>query len=62
MSGPNRKREVQVNFRVSPQELEMIEQKMVQLHHIAVQSHLAQIGFPVGCAKLCLLYTSFLAA
>ena len=31
MSGPNRKREVQVNFRVSPQELEMIEQKMVQL-------------------------------
>lgn len=31
MSAPNRKREVQVNFRVSPQELEMIEQKMVQL-------------------------------
>ena len=31
MSGPNRKREVQVNFRVSPQELEMIEQKMAQL-------------------------------
>lgn len=31
MSGPNRKREVQVNFRVSPQELEMIEQKMGQL-------------------------------
>ena len=33
MSGPNRKREVQVNFRVSPQELEMIEQKMAQLAH-----------------------------
>ena len=31
MSSPNRKREVQVNFRVSPQELEMIEQKMAQL-------------------------------
>ena len=31
MSAPNRKREVQVNFRVSPQELEMIEQKMAQL-------------------------------
>ena len=31
MSGPNRKREVQVNFRVSPQELEMIELKMAQL-------------------------------
>ena len=31
MSAPNRKREVQVNFRVSPQELEMIDQKMAQL-------------------------------
>jgi hypothetical protein len=31
MSAPNRKREVQVNFRVSPQELEMIELKMAQL-------------------------------
>ena len=31
MSAPNRKREVQVNFRVSPQELELIEQKMAQL-------------------------------
>ena len=31
MSAPNRRREVQVNFRVSPQELEMIEQKMAQL-------------------------------
>ena len=31
MSAPNRKREVQGNFRGSPQELEMIEQKMAQL-------------------------------
>ncbi|MFB2022270.1 plasmid mobilization relaxosome protein MobC [Pseudoflavonifractor sp. P01025] len=31
MSAPNRRREVQVNFRVSPQELELIEQKMAQL-------------------------------
>lgn len=31
MSTPNRKREVQVNFRVSPQELERIKQKMAQL-------------------------------
>ena len=31
MSAPNRKREMQVNFRVSPQELEMIEQKMARL-------------------------------
>lgn len=31
MSGPKRKREVQLNFRVSPEELELIEQKMAQL-------------------------------
>ena len=28
MSAPKRKREVQLNFRVSPEELAMIEQKM----------------------------------
>ena len=31
MSGPKRKREVQLNFRVSPKELALIEQKMAQL-------------------------------
>ena len=31
MSGPKRKREVQLNFRVSPEELVLIEQKMAQL-------------------------------
>ncbi|MFR3792381.1 MAG: plasmid mobilization protein [Blautia massiliensis (ex Durand et al. 2017)] len=31
MSAPKRKREVQLNFRVSPQELELIEQKMARL-------------------------------
>ncbi len=31
MTAPNRKREVQVNFRVSQEELELIEQKMSQL-------------------------------
>ena len=31
MSVPKRKREVQVNFRVSPEELALIEQKMSQL-------------------------------
>ena len=31
MSGPKRKRDVQLNFRVSPEELAMIEQKMDQL-------------------------------
>lgn len=31
MSSPKRKREVQLNFRVSPEELALIEQKMAQL-------------------------------
>lgn len=31
MSAPKRKREVQLNFRVSPEELALIEQKMAQL-------------------------------
>ena len=31
MSAPKRKREVQLNFRVSPEELALIEQKMTQL-------------------------------
>ena len=31
MSNPKRKREVQLNFRVSPEELALIEQKMAQL-------------------------------
>ena len=31
MSNPKRKRDVQLNFRVSPEELAMIEQKMAQL-------------------------------
>ena len=31
MSAPKRKREVQLNFRVSPDELALIEQKLAQL-------------------------------
>ena len=31
MSAPKRKREVQLNFRVSPEDLALIEQKMTQL-------------------------------
>ena len=31
MSAPTRKRDVQLNFRVSPEELALIEQKMAQL-------------------------------
>lgn len=50
MSGPNRKREVQVNFRVSPQELEMIEQKMAQLgtsNREAYLRKMALVGYVV---------------
>ena len=55
MSGPNRKREVQVNFRVSPQELEMIEQKMAQLgtsnreaylRKMALDGYVVKLGLP----------------
>ena len=31
MTAPKRKREVQLNFRVSPEELALIEQKMAQM-------------------------------
>ena len=34
MSAPKRKREVQLNFRVSPEELALIEQKMAQLGYV----------------------------
>ena len=34
MSAPKRKREVQVNFRVSQEELALIEQKMSQLRPV----------------------------
>ena len=34
MSAPKRKREVQLNFRVSPEELALIEQKMAQLKEL----------------------------
>ena len=51
MSGPNRKREVQVNFRVSPQELERIEQKMAKLgtsNREAYLSKMALYGYVVN--------------
>ena len=44
MSAPNRKREVQVNFRVSPQELEMIEQKMAQLGTTNQEAYLRKMA------------------
>ena len=52
MSGLNRKREVQVNFRVSPQELEMIEQKMVQLGTSNREAYLRKMALDGYVVKL----------
>ena len=52
MSGPNRKREVQVNFRVSPQELERIEQKMAQLGTSNREAYLRKMALDGYVVKL----------
>ena len=52
MSGPNRKREVQVNFRVSPQELEMIELKMAQLGTSNREAYLRKMALDGYVVKL----------
>ena len=52
MSAPNRKREVQVNFRVSPQELEMIEQKMAQLGTSNREAYLRKMALDGYVVKL----------
>lgn len=52
MSGSNRKREVQVNFRVSPQELEMIEQKMAQLGTSNREAYLRKMALDGYVVKL----------
>ena len=52
MSGPNRKREVQVNFRVSPRELEMIEQKMAQLGTSNREAYLRKMALDGYVVKL----------
>ena len=52
MSAPNRKREVQVNFRVSPQELEMIEQKMAQLGTTNREAYLRKMALDGYVIKL----------
>ena len=55
VSAPKRKREVQVNFRVSPEELELIEQKMSQLgtnnqeaylRKMALDGYVVQLDLP----------------
>ena len=52
MSAPNRKLEVQVNFRVSPQELEMIEQKMAQLGTSNREAYLRKMALDGYVVKL----------
>ena len=55
MSGPNRKREVQINIRVSPEGLALIEQKMAQLgttnreaylRKMALDGYVVQLDLP----------------
>ena len=55
MSAPKRKREVQVNFRVSPEELALIEKKMSQLgtnnreaylRKMALDGYVVQLDLP----------------
>lgn len=55
MSAPKRKRDVQVNFRVSPEELALIEQKMSQLgtknreaylRKMALDGYVVQLDLP----------------
>ena len=55
MSVPKRKRDVQVNFRVSPEELALIEKKMSQLgtnnreaylRKMALDGHVVQLDLP----------------
>ena len=44
MSAPKRKREVQLNFRVSPEELALIEQKMAQLGTTNQEAYLRKMA------------------
>ena len=45
MSAPKRKREVQLNFRVSPEELALIEQKMAQLGTTNREAYLRKMAW-----------------
>ena len=48
MSAPKRKREVQVNFRVSPEELALIEKKMSQLGTNNREAYLRKMAKQTG--------------
>ena len=52
MSTPKRKREVQVNFRVSPEELALIEQKMSQLGTKNREAYLRKMALDGYCIRL----------
>ena len=52
MSGPKRKRDVQVNFRVSPEELALIEQKMSQLGTKNREAYLRKMALDGYAIKL----------
>ncbi len=52
MTAPNRKREVQVNFRVSQKELELIEQKMSQLGTSNREAYLRKMALDGYVVKL----------
>ena len=52
MSAPKRKREVQLNFRVSPEELALIEQKMVQLGTKNREAYLRKMALDGYVVKL----------
>ena len=51
MSAAKRKREVQVNFRVSPEELALIEQKMSQLGTVNREAYLRKMALTRGCSQ-----------
>lgn len=52
MTAPKRKREVQVNFRVSPQELEAIEKKMSQVGTKNREAYLRKMALDGYIVKL----------
>ena len=67
MSAPKRKREVQLNFRVSPEELALIEQKMAQLgtknreaylRKMALDGYVVRLELPALKELVCLMRSS----
>ena len=55
MSAPKRKRDVQLNFRVSPEELALIEQKMAQLGTKNREAYLRKMALDGYVVRLDLL-------